>query len=72
MPSKKSSGKTVVPKPLESPFLAESIPVLLASLTPKEQNQTIPLDLFNPTDSRAQLNQAISNTLGVLVQLTDD
>jgi hypothetical protein len=67
MPSKKPSGKAAVPKPSESLFLAESIPVLLAGLTPKEQSQTILLDPLNPADSRAQLNQAISNTLGVLV-----
>jgi hypothetical protein len=72
MPSKKLSGKTVVPKPSESLFLAESIPVLLASLIPKEQSQIIPLDLLNPADSWAQLNQAISNILGTLVQLTDN
>jgi hypothetical protein len=72
MPFKKPSGKIVVPKPSESLFLTESTPILLASLTPKEQNQIILLDLFNPADSRAQLNQAISNTLGALVQLTDN
>jgi hypothetical protein len=65
--SKKFSGKIVVPKPSESLFSAESTPVLLAGPTLEEQNQTIPLDLLNPTDSRAQLNQVISNTLGVLV-----
>jgi hypothetical protein len=36
MLSKKLSGKTVVPKPSESLFLAELIPVLLASLIPEE------------------------------------
>jgi hypothetical protein len=53
MLSKKLSGKIIVPKPSESLFLVESIPILLASLTPKEQNQIIPLDPFNPMDSRA-------------------
>jgi hypothetical protein len=53
MLSKKPSGKTVVPEPSESLFLVESTPVLLASPTPEEQNQIIPLDLFNPADSRA-------------------
>jgi hypothetical protein len=72
MPSKKLSGKIVVLKPLESLFLVESTPILLAGPTLKEQNQTILLDLLNPADSQAQLNQAISNTLGVLVQLTDN
>jgi hypothetical protein len=72
MPSKKPSRKTVVPKPSESLFLTESTPVLLAGPTPKEQSQTILLDPLNPTDSRAQLNQAISNTLGASVQLTDN
>jgi hypothetical protein len=72
MLSKKPSGKIVIPKPLESLFLVESTPVLLAGPTPKEQSQTIPLDPLNPADSRAQLNQIISNILGVLVQLTDD
>jgi hypothetical protein len=72
MPSKKPSGKIVVPKPSESLFLVESIPVLLAGLIPKEQSQTILLDPLNPANSRAQLNQVISNTLRVLVQLTDD
>jgi hypothetical protein len=72
IPSKKPSGKIVIPKPSESLFLVESIPVLLASLTPKKQSQIILLDLLNPADSRAQLNQAISNTLRALVQLTDD
>jgi hypothetical protein len=72
MPSKKPSGKIVVPKPSESPFLVESIPVLLAGLIPKEQSQIILLDPLNPANSRAQLNQVISNTLRVLVQLTDD
>jgi hypothetical protein len=38
MLSKKPSGKTVIPKPLESLFLAESIPVLLASPIPEKQN----------------------------------
>jgi hypothetical protein len=72
MLSKKPSGKIVVPKPSESLFLAESIPVLLAGLTPEEQSQIIPLDPLNLTDSWAQLNQVISNILGTLVQLTDD
>jgi hypothetical protein len=53
MLSKKLSGKTAVPKPSESLFLAELTPVLLASPTPKEQNQIILLDLLNPADSRA-------------------
>jgi hypothetical protein len=36
MLSKKPSGKTIVPKPSESLFLAELTPVLLASLTLEE------------------------------------
>jgi hypothetical protein len=53
MLSKKPSGKTVVPKPLESLFLVESTPILLAGPTPEEQSQTILLDPLNPADSRA-------------------